>query len=99
MEYAPYINRNAAQHDVQRAGAAARQVGDRIFLVQRLAPADDLKGFITEVIERRPWVGLRTKGTNPTTWDTGDPETLARLIEMYHDYPEADMLGHYTTEQ
>src|SRR4051794_25320600 len=96
------INRLAAKHDIKRAGAEVRLIDGQLFQVKLIAPADpiNLMAWITnDILMRNAWRGMRTTGTNPTLWDTGDPDTLARLVEANHDSPDADMLGHYTTEQ
>jgi hypothetical protein len=96
------LSRSSARHDVKRAGAEIRLIDGDLFQVTLIAPGDpmNLKGWIVnDVLMRNSWRGMRTTGTNPTLWDTGDPQTLALLVERNHDYPDADSLGQYTTEQ
>jgi hypothetical protein len=87
------LNRRAAERDLTDASAAVRVVDDRVFSVRTLW--NDERALL-EFKER--WSGMRTVGTNPTLWDTGDPATLALVIERNHDYPDAAMIGHYITE-
>jgi len=96
------VNRRDAQLDLRAAGAEVRLIDDKLFTVEWIAPLDErnIFGWIAnDIMMRNAWTGMRTKGTNPTLHDTGDPETLASYIAYQHDYPSADMLGHYTTEQ
>lgn len=89
------MSRYLAQCDLRIEGAEVRQVDDRVFTVSY--PRMDIFEWADSVTDNK-WRGMRTTGTNPTLHDTGDPQTLAEFVTYQHDYPSADMLGHYTTE-
>jgi hypothetical protein len=96
------LNKSLAAHDLRRAGCEIRLIDGDLYTVRNVLPLDDdnVRGWLeNDIMMRNAWTGMRTTGTNPTLFDTGDPQSLALIVERNHDYPDPDMLGHYTTEQ
>ena len=89
------IARRAARADLSAAGAEVALVGERVFTVARppLSPA-----LLFCAIEDNAWRGLRLASNDPLAPVAMWSEVGVGVLRDHHDYPDADMLGHYIAD-
>ena len=96
-----YPTRAAARHDVARAGANVELIDGRLYLKRLVAPMDSPEATMAWVegdVLMRGALNHLAFGTDPMI-DVADwCDVGVATLRDYHDYPDADMLGHYVAD-
>jgi hypothetical protein len=91
------FSRSVARLDLFNQGVEVRQIEDRVFSVSRPPLNGDL---LLDAIRDASFVGVSAACPIKELGlaADGDPYALALVVAANHDYPDADMLGHYLAD-